>query len=222
MEREAAIANVLRRNQRKICEERGIPPDVFSRIWEEYRESHTYKGEFFHRDEIIYRETKDGTLRMQSAIAYRKHVAEGTVPGRGEKGGVGWTPNIWKTHGVAKASFDKAVAWEDQHPGHKWSGSNIRQRLNLLTEVMENELNHWVAISQRTSGRVEQDSVCRVGFALMASDPVHYANVNVQKDHKEYLKLENKALSRDWFFAHRKNFLDVLRRHRAEGYAVGS
>ncbi len=61
----------------------------------------------------------------------------------------------------------------------KWSGNNIRQRgkVALLTEEMENELNHWVAISQRTSGGVGQDSVCRVGYALMASDPVHYAKV---------------------------------------------
>ena len=222
MEREAVIANVLRRNQRKICEEHGIPPDVFSIVWEEYRESHTFKGRFFHRDEILYRETNDNTLRMQAAIAaYRKHVADGTAAGRGEKGGEGWTPNIWKTYGVAKASFYKSIAWEDRHPGMKWSGNNIRQRgkVALLTEEMENELNHWVAISQRTSGGVEQDSVCRVGYALMASDPAHYAKV--QMDHKEYRKPEKKALSRDWFFSYRKKFPDVLRRHRAEGSAVG-
>jgi hypothetical protein len=129
MEREAVIANVLRRNQRKICKEHGIPPDVFSIVWEEYRESHTFKGRFFHRDEILYRETNDNTLRMQAAIAaYRKHVADGTAAGRGKKGGEGWTPNIWKTHGVAKASFYKSIAWEDRHPGMKWSGNNIRQR----------------------------------------------------------------------------------------------
>ncbi len=80
MERDAVIANVLRRNQRKICEERGIPPDVFSRIWEEYRESNTYQGKFFHRDEIVRKELKDNTLRMQAALAaYKEHEAQGEV-----------------------------------------------------------------------------------------------------------------------------------------------
>lgn len=94
----------------------------------------------------------------------------GTVPGRGVRGVEGWTPNIWKTHGVAKASFYKARAWEAANPGKLWSGDNIRLRgkVALLTHAMENELNHWVAISQRTSGGVELDSVCRVAFALMA------------------------------------------------------
>jgi hypothetical protein len=50
----------------------------------------------------------------------------------------------------------------------------------------------------------------------MASDPVHYAKV-----HKEYLKAEKKILSRDWFFAYRRKYPDLLRRHRAEGSAVG-
>ena len=79
---------------------------------------------------------------MQAAIAaYRKHVADGPAAGRGEKGGEGWTPNIWKTHGVAKASFYKSIAWEDRHPGMKWSGNNIMQRGKVarLTEEMENE-----------------------------------------------------------------------------------
>jgi hypothetical protein len=73
-----------------------------------------------------------------------------------------WTPNIWKTHGVTKASFYKARAWEVANPGKLWSGDNIRLRgkVALLTHAMENELNQWVAISQRTSGGVELDSVC--------------------------------------------------------------
>ena len=74
MERDGLIANVLRRNQRHVCEERGIPPDVFRRIWEEYRESNTFQGKFFHREEIVQRETKDSTQRMQSALAaHREH-----------------------------------------------------------------------------------------------------------------------------------------------------
>lgn len=80
MEREAVIANVLRRNQRRVCEERGIPPEVFRRIWEEYRESNTYQGRFFHREEIIHRESKDSTQRMQAALtAHREHDQNGTL-----------------------------------------------------------------------------------------------------------------------------------------------
>jgi hypothetical protein len=69
MEREAVIANMLHRNKRKICGERGIPPDVFDIIWQEYRESHTFKGRFFQRDELVYKETTDNAQRMQAAIA---------------------------------------------------------------------------------------------------------------------------------------------------------
>jgi hypothetical protein len=114
------------------------------------------------------------------------------------RGVEGWTPNIWKTHGVAKASFYKARAWEAANPGKLWSGDNnirLRGKVALLTHAMENELNHWVAISQRTSGGVELDSVCRVAFALMASDPDHYTRV--KHDHKEYEAASKKALSRD-------------------------
>ncbi len=81
MERDGVIANVLQRNQRRVCEERGIPPEVFRRIWEEYRESNTFQGNFFHREEIVQRETKDSTQRMQSALVahpHREHEANGT------------------------------------------------------------------------------------------------------------------------------------------------
>jgi hypothetical protein len=101
---------------------------------------------------------------------------------------------------VAKVSFYKARAWEANHPGQKWGDNNIRQRgkVALLMGHMKSELNHWVAISQRTSGGVDQDSVCRVAFVLMASDSEHYSLV--QTHHKEYLKPEKRALSREWFF----------------------
>ncbi len=145
----------------------------------------------------------------------------GTVPGRGVRGVEGSTPNIWKTHGVAKVSFYKARAWEVANPGKRWSEDNIRLRgkVALLTHAMENELNHWVAISQLTSGGVELDNVCRVAFALMASDPDHYTRV--KHYHKEYEAASKKALSRDWFFTYRKKYPDLLRCHRSEGYAVG-
>ncbi len=79
-------------------------------------------------------------------------------------------------------------------------------------------LSVWLA-SDALNDLSEQDSVCRVGYALMASDPAHYAKVKM--DHKEYRKPEKKALSRDWFFSYRKQIPDALRRHRAEGSAVG-
>jgi hypothetical protein len=66
--------------KRRVCEERGIPPEVFRRIWEEYRESNTYQGQFFHREEIIHRESKDSTQRMQAALtAHREHDQNGTL-----------------------------------------------------------------------------------------------------------------------------------------------
>ena len=79
-------------------------------------------------------------------------------------------------YGVKKASFYKALKWEAEHPGRAWSGANIRLRgkITLLTDSMEEELQHWTALSQRQSGGVKKEAVCRVGFALMASDPEHY------------------------------------------------
>jgi hypothetical protein len=42
---------------------------------------------------------------------------------------------------------------------------------------MESELLHWIAISQKHSGGVDHHAVCRVAFALMASDPEHHERV---------------------------------------------
>ncbi len=69
---------------------------------------------------------------------------------------------------------------------HAWSGANIRLRgkITLLTESMEEEPQHWIALSQRQSGGVEKEAVCRVEFALMTSDPEHYRLVQAQ--HPEY------------------------------------
>ncbi len=89
-----------------------------------------------------------------------------------EKGSDNWQTNIWHLYGVKKASFYKALKWKAEHPGRAWSGANIRFRgkITLLTESMEEELQHWIALSQWQSGGVEKEAVCRVGFALMASD----------------------------------------------------
>ncbi len=62
------FSKTLTRTLTKVCEERGIPPDVFHKIWEEYRESHKYNGKFFHRDEL---ELNDNTKRMHDALTAR-------------------------------------------------------------------------------------------------------------------------------------------------------
>jgi hypothetical protein len=84
---------------------------------------------------------------------------------------------------------------------------------------MEDELSHWIAISQRQSGGVEKDAVCRVGYALMASDPEHFERVQAQ--HPEYRNLKRRMFSADWFQKLRKRYPDLLRRHRSEAYQVG-
>ena len=181
-----------------------------------------FNGKFFHRDELVRPETNDYTKRMQDALeAHREHAANGTLPRRGKKGSAAWQTDIWHLYGVKKASFYKALKWEAEHPGRAWSGANIRLRgkITLLTESMEEELQHWIALSQRQSGGVEKDVVCRVGFALMASDPEHYSLVQAQ--HPEYQNLKWRAFSGEWFQKFRKKFPDLLRRHKAEAYAVG-
>ncbi len=84
---------------------------------------------------------------------------------------------------------------------------------------MEEELQHWIALSQRQPGGVEKEAVCRVGFALMASNPEHYRLVRAQ--YPEYQNLKRRAFSGEWFQKFRKNFPGLLRRHKAEAYAVG-
>ena len=176
LEREAIIANVVTGNKRKVCEDRGIPLDVFTKLWEEYRETHMFDGRFFHRMEVHNTAESENVKNMKSAIAeYYKNGdrvrPEGMKMGDGE--------DVWQKHNVAKTSFYDAIKWERDHPGNKWDGDRIRQRgkIALLTYEMESELLHWIAISQKHSGGVDHHSVCRVAFALMASDPEHHARV---------------------------------------------
>ena len=35
LEREAVVANIIKGNKTKVCEERGIPLDVFTVLWDE-------------------------------------------------------------------------------------------------------------------------------------------------------------------------------------------
>ncbi len=66
--REAVVANIVIGNKRRVCEEKGIPVEVFERVWDEYRETNTFHGSFFHRLEIPRKE-KDNVVRMKAAIA---------------------------------------------------------------------------------------------------------------------------------------------------------
>ncbi len=66
--REAVVANILIGNKRKVCTEKGIPVEVFDKVWDEYRETNTFHGRFFHRLEIPSTE-KDYVKRMKAAIA---------------------------------------------------------------------------------------------------------------------------------------------------------
>ena len=176
LEREAIIANVITGNKRKVCEDRGIPLDIFTKLWEEYRETRMFDGRFFHRMEVNPAAESENVTNMKSAIAeyYRngnRVRAQGLKIGDGE--------DVWQKYNVAKTSFYDAIKWERDHPAKKWDGDRIRQRgkISLLTLDMESELLHWIAISQKHSGGVDPHAVCRVAFALMASDPEHHARV---------------------------------------------
>jgi hypothetical protein len=83
-----------------------------------------FNGKFFHRDELVRPKQNDYTKRMQDALqAHREHAANDTLPRRGEKGSDAWPTNIWHLYGVKKASFYKAIKWENEHPGRAWSGA---------------------------------------------------------------------------------------------------
>jgi hypothetical protein len=86
---------------------------------------------------------------------------------------------VWHKHNVARTTFYDAINWEEKNPGQKWDGDRMRARgkVSLLTYDMETELLNWVAVSQKHSGGVDIHSVCRVAFALMASDPEHHKKV---------------------------------------------
>jgi hypothetical protein len=69
LEREAIIANVNTENKRKVCEDRGIPLDIFTKLWEEYRETCMFDGRFFHRMEVNPAAESENVTNMKSAIA---------------------------------------------------------------------------------------------------------------------------------------------------------
>ena len=75
-------------------------------------------------------------------------------------------------YGVKGATFYHALQWEAKNPGQAWSGANIRMRgkVSLLTPSMEDELSHWIAISQRQSGGVEKDAAGKGGADRNAFD----------------------------------------------------
>ena len=173
--REAVVANILIGNKRKVSAEKGIPLEVFERVWDEYRETNTFHGQFFHRLEIPSTE-KDYVLRMKAAIEeYKTNGCRTRAKGtkKGDK------QEVWHKHNVARTTFYDAINWEEKNPGQKWDGDRMRARgkVSLLTYDMETELLNWVAVSQKHSGGVDIHAVCRVAFALMASDPEHHKSL---------------------------------------------
>jgi hypothetical protein len=192
LEREAVIAQIITGNMKRVCEERGIPLSVFRGLWEEYRETHMFDGRFFHRLEIPSTNEADNVKRMKKAI--KEYHANGQ---RVRAQGMTKADNkdVWQIHKVPKTSFYDALKWEADNPTCKWDGDRIRQRgkVSLLTYEMETELLHWVAVSQKHSGGVDGRAVCRVGFALMASNPEHYDRVKRVPFNSNYLALYHPA-----------------------------
>jgi hypothetical protein len=114
--REAVVANIVIGNKRRVCQEKGIPIEVFERVWDEYRETNTFHGRFFHRLEIRSKE-RDYVVRMKAAISEykdngRKKRAVGTKKGDKQE--------VWHKHKVARTTFYDAINWEDKNPGKKW------------------------------------------------------------------------------------------------------
>ena len=210
MLRNAIFANLLIKNQKKTCEERGIPPAIFKDAWDEYQHTAQYQGRFFHRLELAAipsASVKIGCTKMVEALA--AHRMDGTQP----------IATIQR-FGVSKSSFYHAIKWEKDNPGKKWGCEVIRSRgkTTLLTPDMEAELHHWIALSQRYNGGVDRDTCCRVAYSLMASDPEHFARVKVH--HKEF-DGPRRMLSRAWFFKLKNRIPNVLSRHKVQAYAVG-
>ena len=111
MLRNAIFANLLIKNQKKTCEERGIPPSIFKDAWDEYLHTAQFQGRFFHRLELAAipsASVKMGCTKMVEALAALRN--DGTEPFA-----------IIKRFGVSKSSFYHAIKWEKENPGKKWS-----------------------------------------------------------------------------------------------------
>ena len=140
MVRNAVIANMLVRNQKKTCEARGIPPEVLKEVWDEYQHTAQYEGRYFHRLELGAVESSSipvGCTKMIEALA--AYSQDSTAP----------LATI-KRFGVSKSSFYYALNWQKKKTGKKWGSEVIRDRgkVTLLTQDMETEIFHWVALSQ--------------------------------------------------------------------------
>jgi hypothetical protein len=57
---------------------------------------------------------------------------------------------VWEAYKVPRSSYYDCLKWQRDNPDKIWTGALIRQRgkTTILTEEMESELLHWVAISQ--------------------------------------------------------------------------
>ena len=139
----------------------------------------------------------------------------------GNKTKVGKGAECWKQCGVPRMSFFRALKWEKEHPGQKWDGAAIRGRgkCTLLTADMEDEVKHYVCVSQMASGGVSMNQVCRVAFDVMASDPELYARV--RKHHPEYADGKRRAFSTRWFHRFKKRFPDIFTKKKVEAYCSG-
>jgi hypothetical protein len=169
-----------------VCEERGIPLSVFRGLWEEYRETHMFDGRFFHRLEIPNINETDNVKRVKKAIKeYHANGQRVRVQGMTKAD----NKDVRQIHKVPNTSFYNALKWEADNSTCKWDGDRIRQRgkVSLLTYEMETELLYWVAVSQKHSGGVDGRAVCRVGFALMASNLEHYDHVKRVPFNPHYL-----------------------------------
>ena len=177
-----------------------------------------FNGRFFHRLEVPIKPVHDSVKRMRLAI--EEYYANGNnVRANGLRKSD--KQDVWQRHRVPKTSFYDAIKWEADNPGLKWDANRIRNRgkTSLLTLDMEQELLHWIALSQKLSGGVDLHAVCRVGFALMASDPEHHALV--KRDHPEYRDEKKREISSRWFHRLKQRYPDYLSKHATQGYAVG-
>ena len=109
MVRNAVIANMLTRNQKKTCEDRGIPPEVLKEAWDEYQHTAQYEGRYFHRLEVGGVDSSSVALGCTKMIeALKAYSEDSTKP----------LATI-KRFGISKSSFYSALNWEKNNPGKK-------------------------------------------------------------------------------------------------------
>lgn len=137
----AVMGNVVRRNRKWVCETYGVPDYVFKEHWSQYLETKKHRGYFFHRDEVAEMAVDEPTDKMRKALeAYNTGGSIDPTTGL----------PVWQAYKVPRSSYYDCLKWQRENPKNIWSGSLVRNRgkTTILTEEMESELLHWVAISQ--------------------------------------------------------------------------